>query len=146
MVSIKATLGPEYANEGVWFQLDGEPIQIKVYENDDVLSVLNEHNISIGKLPASTTEMTQACDQKPFKACKANLRKVNDSDIAHKTIELHTLKKILDLHELKYSKFTPVHKKYFLFGILRVQKALMLTLRGPLVENSFADAGNTLLK
>jgi len=141
VVAIKTTLGPDFADEGAWFQLDGEPIQIKVYEDNAVLSALNEHNITVGKLPASTTEVTQACDQKPFKACKTNLKKINDSDVEHKIVEMRTLKIILEQHEKKYKTFTATHKKYFVYGILRVQMALMLSLRGPLVANSFADVG-----
>ena len=81
MVAIKSTLGEEYANYVTWFQLDGEPIQINVYEQDDVIEALNQHNITVGKLPASTTEITQAADQKPFKTCKTNLKGINDSDV-----------------------------------------------------------------
>jgi len=141
VVAIKSTLGEEYANYVTWFQLDGEPIQINVYEQDDVIEALNQHNITVGKLPASTTEITQAADQKPFKTCKTNLKGINDSDVEHKVFEMQVLKGILSSHEAKYGPFSAIHRKYFVYGVLRVQMALMLSLRGPLIENSFTDVG-----
>jgi hypothetical protein len=42
--------------------MDSEAIQIEVYSDPEVIQLLQEHNIVIGKGPASTSATTQPCD------------------------------------------------------------------------------------
>ena len=37
-----------------WFQLDGEPVQIEVYNDPEMIQKLLDQNIEIGKTSAST--------------------------------------------------------------------------------------------
>jgi hypothetical protein len=45
-----------------YFTLDGEDVQIKPLRTTEVANMCLEHNIVIGKLPASTTSIYQPCD------------------------------------------------------------------------------------
>ena len=50
------------ADDHVYFQLDGEPIQLEVFKSTSMRSFLKANNISIGKSCASSTEIEQPCD------------------------------------------------------------------------------------
>lgn len=61
-----------------YFTLDGEDVQIKPLRTTEVGNMCLEHNIVIGKLPASTTSIYQPCDVgtcfMAFKTKKRDLR------------------------------------------------------------------------
>ena len=58
-----------------FFSLDGEPAQIKCYEDKGVLEMLEVANIVVGKPAGSTTEISQAFDcGNLFKAATKNCR------------------------------------------------------------------------
>lgn len=57
-----------------WLQLDGECTHIKYYENYSVLEELEKVNLLVTKSPASTTAVTQPCDNGGcFKGTKTTL-------------------------------------------------------------------------
>ena len=65
-----------------WFQLGGEPVQIAIYQSEQMQKKLENMNIVVGKPPASTTEITQPCDIRHcFKGPKTALKHINDSDV-----------------------------------------------------------------
>ncbi len=88
-----------------WFQLDGEPCQIACYKQAEMQQHLHKCFIAVGKPPASTTELTQACDNRNcFKGCKAILKesvsyKVN---IDSNDWLIKQLNDVFDTHNLKY--------------------------------------------
>jgi hypothetical protein len=49
MITAQKTLHGDRDDAITWFQLDGEPVQIKVYEDPEVLAALQAHNVVIGK-------------------------------------------------------------------------------------------------
>lgn len=51
------------ADDLAWFQLDGEQVQINCYSEKPMFESLEVHNIVVGKLAASTTEISQPCDK-----------------------------------------------------------------------------------
>ena len=54
--------------------MDGEHDQIESFKKDSISSLLNDNNIHVCKLPASTTAVTKSCDAGSlFKALKAKL-------------------------------------------------------------------------
>ena len=53
---------PALQNRPAWFQIDGEQIHLKIFQDDEMLELLKKDNIVVGKPPASTTELTQPCD------------------------------------------------------------------------------------
>jgi hypothetical protein len=66
-----------------WFQLDGEQVQIECYSHPATVDILRDSNIVVGKLPASTTAVTQPCDAgNCFKSAKCTLKVINDADIS----------------------------------------------------------------
>ena len=65
-----------------WFQLDGESVQIAIYQSKQMLKKLEDMNIVVGKPPASTTDITQPSDIRHcFKGPKTALKHINDSDV-----------------------------------------------------------------
>ena len=61
-------LGP---GDWAYLQLDGEDVQIKVYQDPRLRQLLERHKIILGKPAGSTSEITQACDrQDVFRAPK----------------------------------------------------------------------------
>jgi hypothetical protein len=82
-----------------WFQLDGEAIQIRCYQSQDVLKNLSEQHIVVGKSAASTTQITQPCDIGDcFKATKNMIKHSTDADVAMDTHMLDRLTTVYDSH------------------------------------------------
>ena len=46
-----------------WFQLDGESVQIEVYNDPEMIQKLHDQNIVISKPSAFISEITQPCDK-----------------------------------------------------------------------------------
>lgn len=137
-----------------FLQLDGEAVQIAPYEDDVVLEQLAEHNIVVGKPPASTTSITQPCDVgNCFKAAKTHLKAVHDrhveTDPMRKVLEAK-LKEHIDARKAAYIKkhgcdtgFKSLasHKKVAALGLLRVLTALKDTMKISTIEKSFEKCG-----
>jgi hypothetical protein len=142
MITAQKTLHGDRDDAITWFQLDGEPVQINVYEDPEVLAALEAHNVVIGKPPASTTSITQPCDIKNcFKGPKTALKNINDLAVKNHFM----VKRLLDLatlHEKRCkTKMKAGHKKMFAHGLLRIRMALQQSMRPKMVEESFAAAG-----
>ena len=126
-----------------WFQLDGEPVQIAMYNEEAVTTALDEKGIVVGKPPASTTEITQPCDNgNCFKGPKTRLKYVNAKDIADND---YMKKKLLDVvkdhQERMKILFNSAHKKLFAEGMLRVHYALQNSMRQYMIKESFERCG-----
>jgi hypothetical protein len=68
------------ADEPAYFHMDGESAQIgPLCEDMQIRQLMEEHNIMVGKPPASTTETTQALDAGPtFESSKYLLKDTSD--------------------------------------------------------------------
>lgn len=113
------------------FMLDGEPRQIEIYNQSLMLSTLAEHNVTVVKPSASTTEITQACDAgADFKASKRCLLGIRDCDVSNDH-RLPQIRQVFDAHDefLKVTypgknlKFNRVHRKMAMSGLLRINIA-----------------------
>jgi hypothetical protein len=131
------------ADSVTWFQLDGEPIQIEVYKEEEMLRQLGLHSMIVGKPPGSTTEITQPCDMGPcFLASKTTLKSINEEDIQAKYWMVERLEVIYKAHGAKYKTAMPAHhKKLFTNGLVRVQLALQQSLRVKGIVESFKIVG-----
>jgi hypothetical protein len=130
-------------NDMTWFQLDGEPVQIKVYSDPAMLDRLTTMGVCIGKPPASTTEITQPCDAKHcFLGPKTALKFVNASDLDGMSWLSDKLEAVFRGHEGKLGKKMPAHHmKLFTTGLLRIQIALQNSMRPKLIRDSFRLTG-----
>ena len=86
--------------------MDGEHDQIESLKKDSIVSLLNDNNIHVCKLPASTTAVSQACDAGSlFRALKAkllhNLSTFQPSELQNKALT-NVLEKHYDMtsHQL----------------------------------------------
>ena len=139
---IRNHLRPEVKNSQAWYQIDGELAQINVFKEDAIKQLMVENNIVVGKFPGSTTEINQPADQKPFKACKGTLKRINDNTVAHCVDDLFVLEEMIESHESKCrSKIDYSHRRYMTYGLLRVRTALQFAIRNDLLINSFHDTG-----
>jgi hypothetical protein len=126
-----------------WFQLDGEPIQIEVYKEEDMLEQLGIRGIVIGKPPGSSTEITQPCDMGPcFLASKTTIKSINEDDVMTKSWMVARLEEVYKSHEAECHSVMPAHhKKLFTHGLVRVQLALQQSLRPRMIQDSFKMVG-----
>ncbi|KAJ1393580.1 hypothetical protein B484DRAFT_408168, partial [Ochromonadaceae sp. CCMP2298] len=104
-----------------WFQLDGEPLQIKCFEEPSMVDRFCELCVVCGKPPASTTECTQACDcGNCFKGSKTALKYIKDMDIdedlnAHKIAYLRD--QVFAVHMAETVKQSTVQESWRKTGI-----------------------------
>jgi transposase len=121
-----------------WYQLDGENVQIKCYEDGEILKELETNNIIIGKPSGSTTEITQPCDRgNAFKASKKVIRSVHNDQIECYDTKIQILTEFLKNN----SQLDARKRKMAVYGLLRVQLALQITMRPRIVTDSFKWTG-----
>jgi hypothetical protein len=153
-----------------WFQLDGEPLQIKCFEEESLADHFCELCIVCGKPPASTTECTQACDcGNCFKGSKTALKGIKDVDI---DVDLYAWQieylrdKVFAVHmaETRQQELEPPapppdsapkgkkkkklpeqmsseHRKMAIMGLLRIQKAVGAAVKRSTVQDSWKKTG-----
>lgn len=126
-----------------WFQLEGEPTQIDCYSKRELLNVLEENYISVGKPPASTTATTQPCDAgNCFKAPKTSLKHINNDESPRNAHTMERIKAVLKKHEDKYGhKLSYAHKKMAVEGLIKIQLALQNSMNRDMICKSFARCG-----
>jgi len=87
-----------------WFQLDGEAIQIECYQSPEMIQLLNENFVVVGKPAASTTEISQPCDIGDCsKATKCKVKNISNDDVAMETHMLERLNKVYNDHKMQYA-------------------------------------------
>jgi hypothetical protein len=142
VADIRRALPEKWKNQAAWFQLDGEWTQIKEFLDEQTHEKMTEHNIVVGKLPGSTTEIYQPADQTPFKNAKKRLTRIHDVSVRGREIERELLNDLIKSHELKCStKVNPRHKQFMVNGLLRVENTLRQTTNSANLEKSFEDTG-----
>jgi hypothetical protein len=128
-----------------WFQLDGEDIQIQIYEDDAMRRVLEAENIIIGKPSGSTTEKTQPCDcGNCFKGPKTILKSIDSRSVRHLEAHADRLREVIKEQEHKNKsrgKISANNKNHMVQGLLRVVYALQNSIRPRMIVESFEKAG-----
>jgi hypothetical protein len=127
-----------------WFQLDGEAQQIECYQSPELLQLLTDARIVVGKPAASTTEISQPCDAGDcFKATKTRVKNTTDADVIMDTHMLEKLTSVYDNHmrTTGAKKMPPNHVKMGKLGLLRVQLASKSSVTSRTVKDSFTRAG-----
>ena len=126
-----------------YFTLDGEDTQIKPLQTPTMASLCVEHNIIIGKPPASTTSITQPADAgKVFLSSKTKKRNMKSiGEVLEKTMS-DRLKVMITLHETRVGAKLPCHHvKSCVEGLQCVQYILQTTLRKDIIVESFKITG-----
>lgn len=134
----------------VWYQLDGEQLQIDIYSTPAMLQSLNDRHIAVGKPPGSTSSITQACDrEKLFIGPKTALKNLTEDDVNHPTIcnylMLDMLQGIVNAHHApvhnKEKHMKSQHVNMLKHGILRIQYAIQSTTKRSTIIDSFTSCG-----
>ncbi|KAJ1394479.1 hypothetical protein B484DRAFT_472798, partial [Ochromonadaceae sp. CCMP2298] len=139
-----------------WFQLDGEAAQIAPFLEDiGIQQMLKEHNIVVGKPPASTTEITQALDKGPlFKTSKCKLLTIKESDV-DEVMHGWLIKRLRDVYSAhgqnvadageeegeEWAKIDAKHQKSGILGLVRCHMAVNDTFKPSFIQNSFKLTG-----
>jgi hypothetical protein len=128
-----------------FLHLDGEDIQIRLYGDTLVLEKLREEGILVGKLPGSTTEVTQAADAgNCFKGPKTQLKFITEKDVAHFRHLQQLITNVVKQQEEKYKsrgKISANHKTNIVHGLIRIVYALQNCMRPRMIIESFEKSG-----
>jgi hypothetical protein len=154
------------ADGSFFFKLDGEPIQLSPFAEQEIHEVLEERKIFTGKSAHSCTAIQQECDAgKIILGTKKTNSKVNDRHIFNEPLEA-AITKVFKEHNAKMNNPTPqpesstssdvkskpkkqkpkgisdYHLKLGVKGILRVQLSIQMTLRPHTIRESFHLVGS----
>jgi hypothetical protein len=121
---------------------DGEEVQVKPIENDDVDAILFQHKIDIGKGPASCTgTVGNACDRSHlFKASKKVLKcinSINKSDFEEPILEVSVNQSISELRP----KLTVAKRSFISKGVVKVVRSLGKVVNPQIVMHGFERIG-----
>ncbi len=71
------------------FPIDVEAVQIECFRWPEIIQLLHDNHIAVGKPPDCSTEITQPCDIGDcFRASKRCLRSIRNDDVADNEIML----------------------------------------------------------
>lgn len=126
-----------------WYQLDGEAVQIECFTDPFIQKLLEENHISVGKLPASTTMVLQACDAgNAFKATKKKLKSIPKPNIEHNKHKIDVTASCLAKHDqIVGKKLAYAHREPLINGLVRLQSALVSTITEGVILASFDNTG-----
>eukprot|EP01034_Spumella_vulgaris_P029667 gene29667-36749_t len=128
----------EMAEMRSFVSCDGEAMQLKVFMQNGVLSLLNENRIDIGKLPASTSGSTQASDVSSyFKAMKTRLKSLRASKAIDTSLHARLDKIIREEH----SAFSSEQRKLIVLSLLRITTAASKTVCKDIVHEGYTRTG-----
>jgi ribosomal protein S6E (S10) len=107
--------------------------------------LLENNQIIIGKPPASTTATSQPCDKgNCFKGPKTKLKKICDVDVSSKVVMFQRLSSVFKAHQEKYiniRQMSTTHINMAKNGLLKIQLALIISMRSDMIESSFKQTG-----
>jgi hypothetical protein len=96
----------------------------------------------VDKPSASTTEITQACDQDIFMEGKKEAAKITDDDVDTQGLSFTTMTAILAAHQTRISKMMPApHVRMAAYGVCRVQMASQNAYTPPRTKKCFKRIG-----
>mgnify|MGYP001604754038 CR=1 FL=1 len=127
----------------VFIMCDGEAIQIYQYFDKEIKKLLDELHIMIGKLCASTTAASQACDAyKMFCLLHYNATKRLIDDVNSKTTLKNNLIAAFKTH-MKYttSSFDTTTRNRAVNALIRVVIAIQKSMTQELIRDSFRTVG-----
>lgn len=147
-----------------YVNFDGEDVQINPMFDEDIVQLLKEKNIQLGKVPGSSTQNTQAADAgHVFISIKTTNKGLNDHSVKHQTPLIDRLTAVFKAHNaylnspergdarLKGRKkktvaadaieMNPQHVRLAKYGLLRVLMALQNSLRPHMIRESFQVVG-----
>ena len=89
-----------------WFQLEGEPVQIEIYNDPEMIQKLQGQNIVIDKPSTSTSEIIQPYDKENcFLGPKAALKYIHDLDVTFKERMVERKAVVCDAHQEKHGYY-----------------------------------------
>lgn len=121
---------------------DGEDMQIDSFSNETFYKAVTEANVVVDKPPASTSEITQACDQELFVTFKTDLLKQTDDDVEPDSTEFKAVANVYAMHQTKMKQKMPAaHVRMGCYGLCRVRNAVQNTFTAPRAKKSFKTIG-----
>jgi hypothetical protein len=133
-------------NSPAYLQLDGEPIQLKCFEDPEILDQLRNKNIDIGKSFFSGTSIVQPADVgNLFRGSKKAAKSLKDPHVVN-GVTFKEVQAAFASHNKKQkdagrSGLTQHHNSMGPKGVVRVQLALQNAACKNTIVKSFAKAG-----
>jgi len=126
-----------------WFQLDGEAIQIEPFLKDDVLTLLQQLKIVVGKPPASTTATTQPLDVgNVFRSSKNVISHLTDEQVPMNGVLYDALKAGIKAYEAETKhKLKQGIEQKAVKAILRAYYAISTSVNTFTITKSFRACG-----
>lgn len=131
-------------NDNAFITCDGEATQIYPYLTTSAKEIMDMNNILVGKLAASTTAVTQACDAHHiFSASKQICSTISASEVDANTFLIGALTEAFNEQESKHGKFKAGEKSRLVHGVAKCTMALNKSLRATTIKHSFEKIGIT---
>jgi hypothetical protein len=134
---------PEHMKDlTMYLVADGEEVQMKPVESDDINAILFEHKIDVGKGPASCTgTVGNACDRSNlFKASKKVLKSqnsVNENDYKDPILESSIYSNISTLRP----NITPEKRSFLSKALVKITRSLAKVVNPQIVMHGFERIG-----
>lgn len=132
-------------NESIeaFYQLDGEPIQIECFIKESIQKILKDNSIVVGKLPASTSMLTQPADVGAcFKSSKQKLKSILKDKTDDNDPKLRLVKYIINEHQNSINNNN--NNSYYnsiAIGLVSIIKSIESTFTPQMIIDSFKLAG-----
>ena len=122
---------------------DGEDLQLQPLKHEDIIAILKEILLEIGKSCGSTTEIQQPSDAGDgFKSTKTNVRVLNDNDVRGNPVLDQAILAIIKEHEAKTKKpFSSIHRNSMVSGTRKLRQSIMDAMTPSIIVKSFAKTG-----
>lgn len=130
-------------NTNAFVTCDGEADQIYPYFNDNMKKLCDDNNIIVGKLAASTTAVSQACDAyKMFSATKARCKGMLEDEVNAMVSLKSNIQKMITQYETDSKRtFNAADKRRLVPGVIKCVLAITKSLNRSIVINSFKTIG-----
>ena len=131
-------------NVVAWFCEDGEQCQIDVLREPEIVAVLKETNIEVGKSCGSRTEVEQECDAGyVFMGTKTEVDNIMSTPGRFTEVPglRADLEAVFDRHEATYGKLKSRHRPVAIKGLQVIRQAMEEAFKMRLIIESFALTG-----
>jgi len=139
------TLRRLFGNDPAFITCDGEAQQIRPLMNEEDRKLMNDNNIIVGKLAASSTAVSQACDAyKIFSSAKACFKTTLNSEVGDRVTLKETLNDTMKLHVKKTSGCDKVFNESDKTRLIPALIKAVITLTKKLVSSVIIKSFNKI--
>lgn len=129
-------------SQSFYMTADGEALQMQPFDSDEVMAILQNFNIDLGKGPASCTNtIGNACDRSNlFKAAKKTLKSIaseTEVDFQDAVLENH----LFQAMEVAHGQLTTEKRRNISKGVVKIVRSLNKVVNLHVVSHGFQRIG-----